>query len=362
MRVEDYVSNLRGVESEIYPKIKMAKRKGNQKREFLFFNTVLGKHVPTLVDDISMQYIKLAEKIQIDEQICSVLVIGFAETATLLGRGVFEEIRERYAEKMVHYTETTRNLRDLEVWVEFEEEHSHATTQRLYRELNMLPQYDLVIFVEDEISTGNTIKNTIEKLESSDILVNHYIVASVLAWNTRNIDTQVEWKKKKSVRQVSIISGDLIPNVVYEDNLRHHKIQKKYTTGSVVDIEQLSADIVESNIQKILVLGFEADMWETFRLARKLQDIDGVHVKHMATTRSPIEIIANREYPVQNRFEVTAWNGDYTTFLYEPQGGFDTDIVLTILPKGRDVMVEKKIRQELNNIFADRVIFIEDIK
>lgn len=58
------------------------------------------------------------------------LFIGFAETATALGHAVFNAFHSN-----AMYIHTTREvLPDFEPFITFEEEHSHATSHRIYTE------------------------------------------------------------------------------------------------------------------------------------------------------------------------------------------------------------------------------------
>ena len=135
----------------------------NKKRSFLFVSKVLGKHIPIppevpmiasallasvyyegkttkqmpgkeqlieAVKDGSPKNLQTAYSIvqklrcQLDEP---VVFIGFAETATALGHGVFDCFSD------ATYIHSTREmLADQEVTLYFEEEHSHATDQRCY--------------------------------------------------------------------------------------------------------------------------------------------------------------------------------------------------------------------------------------
>jgi len=70
--------------------------------------------------------------------------------------------------------------------IAFEEEHSHASSQKLLFNPKELPDFDRILFIEDEITTGNTILNFVKEFEK--IKPNtKYSVASILNWqNEKN--------------------------------------------------------------------------------------------------------------------------------------------------------------------------------
>src|SRR5699024_8839894 len=106
-----------------------------------------------------------------------VAIVGFAETATAIGNYMAAMI-----ENCVYYTQTTReNFPSIKPLISYEEEHSHATSQKLYGDLNQLIKCDRIIFVEDEISTGRTILNFIKEFDKLDLNLK-YSVASLLNW------------------------------------------------------------------------------------------------------------------------------------------------------------------------------------
>ena len=173
--------------------IKIAKRHNNTKREFLFVNTLLGKHIATdsnnAINLSTMLYKKLQTLfIENDWSNKKVLLVGFAETATALAQNIMIKSLRFTNPNIVGYAQTTREniINDKYVNIAFEEEHSHATTQKLYFDKNL--EYDIVIFVDDEITTGKTVLNFIDKFEKYQPN-KQYIVASILNWQNNNDQT-----------------------------------------------------------------------------------------------------------------------------------------------------------------------------
>lgn len=335
--------------------VKMAKRHNNPKRDFLFVNTLLGKHIAVKgVDAIEMHqslgdevYQLFLRKGWMDKK---VLLVGFAETATALAQSLmFYALRykEKFPLNIVGYTQTTReNVAENDfVNISFEEEHSHATTQKLYFDPNL--DYDVVLFVEDEITTGNTILNFIaqfEKYQSGK----QYAVASILNWQNdadeqkfveKGVETAylVRGKIKEELPQFSISEGytlDLFDkDAQYELELSATNNPRlpmtmgdfeKYEYFGNIDGKILKKMLairpsvlvidIEKNMPskpKALVIGTEENMFLPTVLASMLN----ADVK--ATTRSPIEPSPTAGYPISSRTVLnSAYKGERTTYLY----------------------------------------------
>ncbi len=90
-----------------------------------------------------------------------VVTIGYAETATGLGRLVAESIGSYYIHSTRHLAAGSRPA------AAFEEGHSHATSHRLLpTDGGWLQPSGTVVLVDDELSTGSTIINTIRELHA----------------------------------------------------------------------------------------------------------------------------------------------------------------------------------------------------
>ena len=225
----------------------------NKKRQFLFVSTVLGKHlavrpqVPLLTGTLlacmynqhltgqtvlAMPSVVKALKdcteldgiqdstegsIPLSEE---TLFIGFAETATALGHAVFNAFQTN-----AMYIHTTREvLLDFEPFVTFEEEHSHATSHRIYtEEPDVLLQAKRIVLIDDEITTGNTVINIIQTLRQKFPLVRHYAVLSILDWRSeqqQKVFQQLEEQWGISIEFIAIMCGQFscegAPNLTSE--------------------------------------------------------------------------------------------------------------------------------------------------
>ena len=213
----------------------------NKKRRFLFVSPLLGKHLavrpqvslltgtllammyhhkltgkeavelPAVVQALK-QPKKAQEVFQTVEDIGielseETLFIGFAETATALGHAVFNTFQSK-----AMYIHTTREvLPDSKPFVTFEEEHSHATSHRVYSEQpEKLLQATRIVLIDDEITTGNTVVNIIETLRKKFPLVKQYAVLSILDWRSqqqRAIFKQLEETWDMTIDFISMMSG-----------------------------------------------------------------------------------------------------------------------------------------------------------
>lgn len=214
----------------------------NKKRSFLFVSKVLGKHiarrpqVPLLASALlaSVYYEEktgkeLSEKSLLVEALMdesedklkkaysavrkmnyslgeSVVFIGFAETATALGHGVFDCFSD------AAYIHSTRELLvDKEVTLFFEEEHSHATDQRCYASEHYLANDQTICLVDDEITTGKTALNIIESIQKQFPRKN-YVVLSLLDWRSekdRQRFKEFEEANDVKIQTYALLSGTI---------------------------------------------------------------------------------------------------------------------------------------------------------
>lgn len=177
----------------------------NPRRAQLLVSTVLGKHVPTdprlvraagrllgaLVADViagtaprelpvDLLHAALrgrpgaAAALPVPEVPTDALVLGFAETATALGHGVAETLRADYLHS------TRRRVAGHEPAGEFVEAHSHAVEHLLLpADPALLAGPRPLVLVDDELSTGTTVVNTIRALHAVAPR-EHYVVAALV--------------------------------------------------------------------------------------------------------------------------------------------------------------------------------------
>ncbi len=221
----------------------------NKKRRFLFVSKVLGKHIPvtnvnslltgallayTFLDEycstlvspgkdtttcrkqadkivdsiVSCKHGKTLWKELIENPISlngNFLFLAFAETATALGHSIFSCFDN------ASFIHTTReDIVGFDNRIVFEEEHSHATSHRVYPvDPEMLKSDSPIVLVDDEISTGRTVLNIIKELDKIHKR-KEYVVLSILDFRSNaDIEYLQEFEKEYSlkVRFISLVSG-----------------------------------------------------------------------------------------------------------------------------------------------------------
>lgn len=323
--------------------IEMGKRTNNPKRNFLFISKLLGKHLIVKPDVVKASGLLLAslmypeidvqnivafikgnpvdignELMQESNESQNTLVIGFAETATGLGMAVASAIKD-----CTYQTTTREPIIGMTNLLSFEEEHSHATTHQCFSILdNDFNNYDEIVLVDDEITTGKTMLNLIKEIKKISN-VKKFSIVSILDWRTKEyLDMYEDYLKDNTdidLKVYSVMSGDVYSDdkTVYVDNVVIPVIKN---TANVIDIETLDrislntkygkkkyfknsgrfgvkqsniklienkAEIISKKIQKkpdekILVIGHGENTYIPSRVASYL------NADYRTTTRSPI--------------------------------------------------------------------------
>ncbi len=421
--------------------VTVAKRENNTKRNYLIVNRRQGKHIPVCPKEALEMFSALADIVRQAYRNERLLIIGFAETATAIGAAVAVELGQ-------YYIQTTReNVEGVDDYVYFTEAHSHATEQKVVRAdvesvvcgrkntyggqtdgtvVTMeepLKPIDRIVFIEDEVTTGNTILSAIEKIEELETIkaiekVNgkklcfsvasilngmdsaaealfqkrqiplHYLVKidhakyPQLAENYRgdgnymncsNDESESRVKLEDSeINQFGEINGINKINQINKNNFGANKLNNVYylknNTNSICfnsacsDINYINnkcyyidgfdnrcfikeftvegcrnarriqdakvyQNACEQLCQKIcaqieppdqiLVLGTEEFMYPALLLAAKLEE-QGKSVRFHATTRSPIAVSTESEYPLHARYELASiYDNQRKTFVYD---------------------------------------------
>ena len=349
----------------------------NKKRSFLFVSKVLGKHlavnphIPILVGSLlAMRYMEVvhgfkdsraaavARAIQTNEQTEQLLesirrqpiglpqpttFIGFAETATALGHAVFSTF-----ENNAKYIHTTREeINERTSIIDFEEEHSHATSHRVYaRDLQFFQDDNEVVLVDDEITTGKTAINIIKTISAAYPLKKVFTVVSILDWRSaehRQRYHQLEQELGITIHAVALVDGaisvigqpvldesvvEVVPDSMQEltyismKELLFEPVTSTNENGCRNDSPYLTATgrfghtIEEDNVfsrqlqaaasqlkeqrrgAKTLVIGTGEFMYIPMQMAASM----GPAVYFQATTRSPIHQSDRDSYSIHNKF------------------------------------------------------------
>ena len=292
----------------------------NQKRGYLFVSKVIGKHIPLRPSLMFNVYEKMAKEIKkkLDLSLPT-LVIGFAETATGLGNGVFDALSLENS----FYIHSTRYKTSNKVLLEFNEEHSHAPKHILYypknnSHIDIIHNCQNVLLIDDEVSTGKTGDNFVKELKKVLPNCKNYYLSTIVNL-TNNIYPSFEYiylskasftfspkenllyENIKSIPTTKRCLDDIIPYNFGRYGINNLKID----FSSYVDFNSLRG-------KKILVLGTGEFMYVPYLFAFYLEKLS-LDVHFSATTRSPVNVdcdISSALNFVDNYFE------DIDNFLY----------------------------------------------
>ncbi len=362
--------------------VNICKRVNNPKRDFLFVNSLQGKHLHIEPSKTFTLFGELVEEIRksisINEKI---VVIGFAETATAIGHFVASSLPN-----CIYYMQTTReSLSNAKSLLDFKEEHSHATEQFLYGSVENLMNCDRIIFVDDEISTGNTVLNFINEIELIGIHPK-YSVATLLNWqndewtnkfatlgintyfvlrgNLKNLNAKVPVNISNEV--VYSESSGLIPPIL-SINCNYSNFYKERIGGKPYNLHEFSENIyteitgliddsfLPNSKDTVLVLGTEEFMFTPMVFGKMLSERLNVDVQFHATTRSPIETSRSEFYAIHQRYPISScYNEKRNTFIYNLKK-YDKIYIIT------DVYPSHSFMKDISSALVSAGCSFEDI-
>jgi hypothetical protein len=158
----------------------------NPKRAFLFISKVLGKHIPVRPSVMRKTHTDLARQLQpFLAPAKQALFIGFAETATGLGAGVFEACRDAHPALEALFVQTTRYTFEQPVALHFQEEHSHATGHLVYQPhhgAKVFHAAQSLVLVDDELTTGKTCINFLMAFLQVNPHIRRVALVSLVSW------------------------------------------------------------------------------------------------------------------------------------------------------------------------------------
>ena len=177
----------------------------NPKRGFLFVSKVLGKHWPVRPSDAMAMHDRLAQKIGDLEG--GVWAIGMSETATGLAQGVMQAWANTY-DRQAFFQITTRYPIPFVDAVKFEEAHSHAASQ--YIHLPVGSDAQTVVVIDDEITTGNTLKGLSDRLLKVASKAKRVVWVALKSWmSDETKEALAQWATNHGVSLdvVSLVEG-----------------------------------------------------------------------------------------------------------------------------------------------------------
>lgn len=333
--------------------LRVAKRYRNAKRAYLLVNPLQAKHMPVSPTEALTMMRTLGEGLQ-QEFPGARLVLGFAETATALGAAVASQLGPDCA-----FLTTTREAGEGPGWVHFLEEHSHAAEQKLWGgDLDaLLQKTDTVLFVDDEISTGKTLRNMVAQLtrrwpalgektlvaasllnrvtpEQEEALADAGITCRCLVRLPQEDHTAqvADWtvtEAPPAVPQNLSFRQETLPGEGLLDPRKTLRIGAYDGSCQAVAEAMLSHTLgpVET-LGKTLVLGTEECMYPALRLGERLERL-GAEVCCHATTRSPIGLCNAPGYPIRSGWKLPSFYEEKrTTYVYNLRE-YDTVIVVS---------------------------------
>ncbi|CDH47179.1 phosphoribosyltransferase domain-containing protein [Candidatus Contendibacter odensensis] len=281
----------------------------NPKRHYLFVSKVLGKHWPVRPRVMRDVHRRLAEKMA--HLPGPLLVIGMAETATALGRGVAEEAALQTGRDDILYLQTTRCRLSRPLAFGFDECHSHAPDHAVY-----LPDPALqplfraartLVLVDDEISTGRTLAELARACLRLNPGIEQIALVCITHWLSVTQQQQLTALLERPLLFPALIEGSfqfepdprfpapVLPWVIGHPNRSHDDIATdsartgliagRWRTNSLSQWESVRARGRKD--QPLAIIGTGEYAYTPFRMALALEE-QGYDVRYQSTTRSPI--------------------------------------------------------------------------
>ena len=342
--------------------VKIAKRENNTKRNYLVVDPLQGKHIPVVPSKALDLFAALADTFREKYKDEKLLLVGFAETATAIGAQAAITVG-------ADYIQTTREVIPGVNYLFFSEEHSHATEQKLVKDDidRAAAETDRIIFIEDEVTTGKTIRNIISILDREYDGKFKYSVASLLNGMS---EENLERYKRQGISLYYLVKTDhsgygtvaeqyrcdglyicAIPenhtqesadiDVQSEKNMREHIISipgwmnarrfvdaKQYEAACKKLAKTVITETVVKQGERVLVIGTEEFMYPALLTGYEIEKM-GCVVRCHSTTRSPIAVSTEEEYPLHCRYELRSlYDPDRKTFIYDLES-YDRVIVMT---------------------------------
>lgn len=382
----DWVAERLGValegDGELHELLGLALRR-NPKRAHLLVSNVLGKHVPQKPSVVYGAGYGLGERVRAllgAEEARRAVVLGYAETATGLGHAVADGLRDA-----PYLHSTRRPVAGIAQAGGFEEAHSHATSHLLLPEDPELlaggAEASTLVLVDDEFSTGNTVLNTIRALHETHPRERYVIVALVDMRSAGDRDRLTAFAAEIGARVdlVTRSSGTVtLPEGVLErgqalvadqeaeqagradeavagvapapvtrvaldwpaevpDGGRHGftPAHRAALEAALPGMAERIAGALDSDVRRVLVLGFEELMYAPLRLGTALEAAmgSGAEIRYSTTTRSPVLAVDDPGYAIRTRLVFPAHDdpadGPGDRYAYNVAGaGFDAVVAV----------------------------------
>ncbi len=307
----------------------------NPRRLYLFISKVLGKHWPVRPGVMREAHQQLAGKIA--DLPGPLLVIGMAETATALGRGVAEEAALIAGRDDVLYVQTTRCRLVRPLAFAFDESHSHAPDHAVYLpEPALQPLFQAarsLVLVDDEISTGRTLRELAKAYLCLNPRLERIAFASITCWLSAARQQELAIELERPVTFPALLEGEFtftadpafpppaLPVNVASAAVGHDAISTDPARSGIIAGRWSNPggcwETLKTSERPLTVIGTGEYAYAPFRIALALEE-HGCDVRYQSTTRSPI-LLGDA---IRRRWEFPDHQGDgMVNYLYnlEPE-------------------------------------------
>lgn len=291
----------------------------NPKRHFILVNKLIGRYTPTAPKVMRQTYNQLAEKIGVGSQ---TYVVSFAEAATGLGAGVADSLAHLQSEQ-VYFQHTTRHKLDEELWFTVDETHSHAVNHMFYRPsenlLNSIKTSKRLVIVDDEITTGRTIKVLLLKILPYLPDLEEIVITAIVDL-MGDINYLQDLNLNIPIRYVSLLKANISldkdpnfnPQLPERVNSKLSNAVSANDTGRcglLMPYKEKIKSIDESRSTVVIADG--EHQYIPFLLAERLEN-NGVEVVFQSINRSPILLCDT----IVNKHKITTVENDTEHYLY----------------------------------------------
>lgn len=279
----------------------------SRKRGFVFVSKVLGKHHPVRPARMADTYARLARKLA--GLPGPAVLVALAETATGLGRGVYEAWVRATGRRDLLFTQTTRYRLRRPPALTFDESHSHATEHLLYEpadpaHADLFRRASTLVLVDDEITTGRTLAGLVAAYRRLNPRLGSVHLVCLTDWMGRDRRAELAAELGVPAGFHSLLRGDYtfdpdpafdpgpIPDVTgaggFKDDYLPVDFGRLGCVGLLTpDLDGMTRAAGLRPGDRVLVLGTGEFAYPPYLLARHLQT-RGWDTHFQTTTRSPL--------------------------------------------------------------------------